>query len=26
LPTIGMHSVKQVWNYDIDNALSKIKQ
>ena len=26
LPTIGMHSVKRVWNYDIDNALSKIKQ
>jgi salicylate hydroxylase len=26
LPRIGMHSVKQVWNYDIDNALSKIKQ
>jgi salicylate hydroxylase len=26
LPTIGMHNVKQVWNYDIDNALSKIKQ
>ena len=26
LPTIGMHSIKQVWNYDIDNALSKIKQ
>ena len=26
LPTIGMHSVKQVWNYNIDNALSKIKQ
>jgi salicylate hydroxylase len=26
LPTIGMHSVKKVWNYDIDNALSKIKQ
>jgi salicylate hydroxylase len=26
LPSIGMHSVKQVWNYDIDHALSKIKQ
>ena len=26
LPTIGMHSVRKVWNYDIDNALSKIKQ
>jgi salicylate hydroxylase len=26
LPTIGMHSVNQVWNYDIDDALSKIKQ
>jgi salicylate hydroxylase len=26
LPRIGMHGVKQVWNYDIDNALSKIKQ
>jgi len=26
LPTIGMHSIKQVWNYDINNALSKIKQ
>ena len=26
LPTIGVHSIKQVWNYDIDNALSKIKQ
>jgi 2-polyprenyl-6-methoxyphenol hydroxylase-like FAD-dependent oxidoreductase len=26
LPTIGMHSVKQVWNYNIDSALSKIKQ
>jgi len=26
LPKIGMHSIKQVWNYDIDNALSKIKQ
>ena len=25
-PSIGMHSVKRVWNYDIDNALSKIKQ
>ena len=25
-PSIGMHSVKRIWNYDIDNALSKIKQ
>jgi len=24
-PSIGMHSIKQIWDYDIDRALSKIK-
>ena len=24
-PSIGMHSIKQIWDYDIDKALSKIK-
>ena len=25
-PTIAMHSIKKVWNYDADKALAKITQ